>query len=117
MNLFGNLGGFETINKILTEAKMVDDIEKEKDGVDISMMGMLAQCITLPYVVFHRKFVKENGLVIYEAVKERLLKASDKSMRDVRKQQVDSILSSVDNLCGRFMEKVNRKKAAEELKL
>ena len=43
MNLFGNLGGFATIIKLLTEAEMVDNSEKDKDGgLDVSMMGMLA---------------------------------------------------------------------------
>jgi hypothetical protein len=62
MNLFGNLGGFDTILKLLTEAEMVDDSEKDKEGLDVAMMGMLAQCITLPYVVFHKKFIKDNGV-------------------------------------------------------
>jgi len=118
MNLFGNLGGFACILKLITEAEMVtDSSEKDKEGLDVSMMGMLAQCITLPHAVFHRKFIKENGVKIAEAVKERLLKASDKSLRDIRKQQIDSILNSVDNICGRFMEKPARKKNHEQLKL
>jgi hypothetical protein len=95
MNLFGNLGGFATIMKVITEALMATDGDKDKESeeksksagsIDVSMMGMLAQCITLPYVVYHKKFIKENGAGIFEAVKERLLNASDKSLRDIRKQ-------------------------------
>lgn len=117
MNLFGNLGGFDIVLKLLTEAEMIDPTDKDKEGLDISMFGIFASCVTLPHAVFHKKFISEHGKSIAEAVKQRLLKASDKSLRDIRKQQIDSILASVDNICGRFMEKKARKKDFEQLKL
>lgn len=51
------------------------------------------------------------------AIRSRLLSASDKSLRDIRKDQTDAILKSVDNISRRFLTKEERDKQSEVLKL
>ena len=49
INVFGNLGGFDTILELLQTGK--------EDEINITVMGCLAQIISLPHPVFHRAFI------------------------------------------------------------
>jgi hypothetical protein len=52
-------------------------------------MGNLATLISLPANIYHREVMNDFGARIVESIKARLLGASDKSIRDVRKEQID----------------------------
>ena len=80
-------------------------------------MGALAQIAAMPFLVFHRKFIEEFGARIAQAVQKQLLSASDKSLRDVRKEQIDVILKAIADISKRFLESGEREKQAEVLKL
>jgi hypothetical protein len=71
----------------------------------------------LPAVVLHKDVVAEFGERVATAIRKRLLSASDKSLRDIRKEQVDAILKSVENISRRFLSKEEREKQSEVLKL
>lgn len=80
-------------------------------------MGALAQILTLPCPIFHKKFIQEKGKQIAEVIKQRLLSQSDAAMRDVKKDQIDSIIKSVDSINRRFMSKEERDRDAEIFRL
>lgn len=80
-------------------------------------MGCLAQILTLPFPVYHKTFIDQNGATIASAIKDRLLMTSDQSLRDVRKEQVDAIIKSVDNISRRFLVRDEREKQSEVLRL
>jgi hypothetical protein len=61
-------------------------------------MGILSSCLTQPHLVYHKQFIQDFGSNIANNVTSRLLTASDKSLREVRKEQIDGILRSVENL-------------------
>jgi hypothetical protein len=73
-------------------------------------MGCLAQILTMPYSVFHKDFIAEKGAQISKSIQHRLLSSSDQSLRNVRKEQVDAIIKSVDQISRRFMVKEERDK-------
>jgi len=73
-------------------------------------MGCLAQILTLPYPVFHKNFIKEKGQLISDTIKNRLLITTDQALRDVRKEQVDAIIKSVESISRRFLNKEDREK-------
>lgn len=56
-------------------------------------------------------------MVIADAIKHRLLVTSDQALRDVRKEQVDGIIRSVESISRRFMKKEAREKQTEVLRL
>lgn len=112
INLFGNAGGFETVIDLLENADVA-----ENSSLNISVLGCLAQIVTLPAVVLHKDVVAEFGERVATAIRKRLLSASDKSLRDIRKEQVDAILKSVENISRRFLSKEEREKQSEVLKL
>lgn len=73
--------------------------------------------MTLPSVVLHKDVIQEFGQRIAQSIRNRLLSASDKSLRDIRKDQIDAILKSVENVSRRFLTKEDREKQSEVLKL
>lgn len=111
INIFGNEGGFHTIINLLKDGS------KETEGLNIQIMGCLAQIVTLPYAVLHKKFIEEQGPGIAQAIKDRLINTNDKALRDVRKEQVDAIIRSIDNISKRFLKKEERTKQTEVLRL
>ena len=53
-----------------------------------------------------------------DAIKNRLLSASDKALRDVRKEQIDAIIKAIENIAKRFIKKKDdREKITEVIKL
>lgn len=112
MNMFGNMGGFEMIVDTLENGKVDDN-----GDLNIAVMSVLAQIISLPYPIYHKAFIAEYGQRIAAAIKMRLLSASDKSLRDVRKQQIDGIIKAIDSISKRFLDKEERDKQSEIMKL
>lgn len=94
-----------------------EEISEKPDKMTISTFAALASCITAPYPVYHKKFVTEVGERIAKVVKERLLAAPDKAIRDVRKEEIDSMLKGIDNIQKRFMDKKDRERDFEIMKL
>jgi len=67
--------------------------------------------------VYHKWFVGEYGVRIKEAITKRLLTTSDVSLRDVRKEQMEAVIKSVENISKRFLVKEDREKQIEVIKL
>jgi hypothetical protein len=101
LNIFGNMGGFNKIIEVIGD----DESEKKYENMDINVIGCLAQIVTQPYMVFHKKFVHEHGQKIIDVIKNRLILAPDQALRDVRKEQIDGIIKSVENISRRFLSK------------
>jgi|LauGreDrversion4_2_1035121.scaffolds.fasta_scaffold16843_4 hypothetical protein len=80
-------------------------------------MGCLVQILTLPYVCFHKKFIERKGKQICATIKSRLVNTPDQALRDVRKEQIDAIIKSIDSISRRFLTKDERDKQSELLKL
>lgn len=90
----------------------------EKEGeLTIKIIGCLAQIITNPFPVYHKWFIGEFGQRIKDAIAKRLLTTSDQSLRDVRKEQIDSVIKAMENISKRFLNKDTREKEIEVTKL
>lgn len=57
--MFGNALGFEMVIDVLENANLL-----ENGSITISVMGCLAQIVTLPSSVLHKDFIKEYGVRI-----------------------------------------------------
>lgn len=56
IDLFGNSGCFDHILDLLSNAKLMESCD-DGSAVDVSTMGLLSKCITLPHTVFHKSFI------------------------------------------------------------
>ena len=97
INFFGNNGGFDALIEVLEKAEM-------NDTLTIQVMGALATQISLPANLYHKDFMTQYGARICDSIKARLIGASDKSLRDVRKEQIDIILKAVGNVQMRILD-------------
>ena len=110
INYFGNEGGFEKIIEVLENGEMNDEL-------NIQVMGNLATLIALPANIYHKAFMEEFGARIANSIKARLLGSSDKTLRDVRKEQIDTILKAIGGVQARIMDKEASTKELEIFKL
>ena len=110
MNYFGNNKGLEMVLDVLENAKM-------DDTLNIQVMGNLATLIALPANIYHRTVMDDFGARIVNSIKARLLGASDKSIRDVRKEQIDTIMKAAGSIQARISDKTQAAKELEVFRL
>jgi len=116
MNVFGNLGGFDLILDLVKNAPVVEQAKTELE-LDTMKIGALSQCLTMPNLVFHKDFITKNGEAIIESVKSRFVSATDKSLKDVSKEQIDAIIKNAESLQKRWKSQTEREQWSEELRL
>jgi hypothetical protein len=85
--------------------------------MDLNILANLIYCVSYPYLTYHKEFVKEYGPNFVELCIQRLRDAPEKSLRDVRREKIESIIKSIDNFQRRLITKDEREKQTEILKL
>lgn len=93
------------------------DAEQKHQNLDINVIGCLAQILTQPYLVYHKKFIAQNAMKIAEMIKARLISAPEKALKNVRKENVDAIIKSIENITLRHLDKAEREQQSEILRL
>ena len=68
-------------------------------------MANLMHCIATPILVYHKDFVAEYIPQFVELCKKRLKQAPEKSLRDVRREKIDSLIKSIDSMNRRLLSK------------
>jgi hypothetical protein len=109
INLFGNLGGFEAIMNALQKQDN-DEENKENPAFDLNILATIIQCVSYPFLIYHKDFMSEYGPKFVELCIKRLREAPEKSLRDVRREKIESIIKSIDNLQRRLIPKDEREK-------
>ena len=80
-------------------------------------MADLLYCVSSPCIIYHKDFINEYGPKFVQLAKKRLREAPEKSLRDVRREKIELIIKSIDNLQRRLLPKEEREKETEILKL
>jgi ubiquitin carboxyl-terminal hydrolase 34 len=81
------------------------------------VLAILLSLLSLPARVYHKSVIAEYAPKLIAVSKARLLNAPAKALRDVRREHIDAIVQAVDNLSRRVVEKGEREKQIEILKL
>lgn len=110
---FCHHGGLETILSVIADTETTD----KPDGYNLCVMAILISLISLPSLIYHKTVIAEYGPKLIEAAKKRLLSAPDKALRDVRREHIEAIIKAVDLLSRRILERAEREKDNEILKL
>jgi hypothetical protein len=61
-------------------------------------MANLMHCVSTPCLIYHKDFIQEYGPKFVETCKRRLKEAPDQSLRDIRREKIESIIKSIDSL-------------------
>jgi len=69
-----------------------------EDSLDLNIMSILMQCISIPHMIYHKDFLHEYGPKFVQTCKQRLKDTPEKSLRDVRREKIDAIVKSIDNI-------------------
>jgi ubiquitin carboxyl-terminal hydrolase 34 len=68
-------------------------------------------------LIYHKEFITEYGPKFVELCRRRLKDAPEKSLRDVRREKIEAIIKSIDNLQRRLLSKDQRERETEVLRL
>ena len=61
LNLFGELKGFDLI---------LDYLQRPQDKIEINMFAILLQCVSTPYGLYHKEFIKTFGVSVVKVAKD-----------------------------------------------
>lgn len=106
VNEFGNWGGYDQILRLL---------DNEKVGFE--MISALMKILGHNWVIFHKDFIGEYGVKFTKSAENRIKNGTDEQLRNVKKDRTETVISAIDNLKRRFVDKAQREKEGERLKL
>lgn len=118
-NLFGNEGGFDLVLSTITrdETELNADLPEGSVPMNLNILGMIIHNMSIPYQIYSKHFITAYGPTFVSAVLNRLRSAPEKSLRDVRRERIESIIKSIDNFNRRLIAKEERERQTETLKL
>ncbi len=67
--------------------------------------------------MYHKDFISEYGPKFVDVCTRALREAPEKSLRDMRRERIESIIKSIDNFQRRVISKDEREKMTEVIKL
>ena len=71
--------------------------QQQNEGVSLNLIGSIIQCISYPYLIYHKEFIQEYGPRFVDICVKALRGAPEKSLRDVRREKIELIIKSIDN--------------------
>lgn len=116
INLFGNEGGFDLVLECLKQDESTPP-KIEGFPMNLNIVGILVSNLSNPYAIYHKEFITEYAPKFVEICVQKLRAAPEKSLRDVRRERIESIIKSIDNFQRRLITKEEREKQTEVLKL
>lgn len=69
------------------------------------------------WMIFHKEFISEYGVKFTKSAESRIKNATDDQLRNVKKERTEVVITAIDSLKRRFMDKNEREKESERLKL
>ena len=113
LNLFCHKGGLDLVLSIIENGEPSD----KPNGFSLWVLAILLSLASLPAQVFHKQVIADYAPKLIECGKRRLLQAPDRALRDVRREAIEGIVKAVDSLGRRLIDKGEREKQTEILKL
>lgn len=113
VSTFCQQGGLDTILSVIEDSEATD----RPHGYNLCVLAILLSLVSLPSAVYHKSVIAEYAPKLIAVGKKRLLSAPDRALRDVRREHIEAIVKAVDNLSRRLVEKADRDKQSEILKL
>ena len=83
--------------------------------MDINLVSMIVTALSNPYQMYHKEFITEYGPKFVDVCTRALKEAPEKSLRDVRREKIESVIKSIDNFQRRSINKDEREKITEVL--
>lgn len=113
VSAFCHRGGLDSILSIIETSEATEKAE----GFNLCVLAILLSLVSLPAAVYHKAVIAEYAPKLIAASTRRLLSAPGRALRDVRREHIEAIVKAVESLSRRVVEKAEREKQMEILKL
>lgn len=114
MNIFGNAGGFDVVLQALNRCEGLAAQESEQqtsvevpaevaagglfsNKMDVNLLSIIVTALSNPYQMYHKDFIAEYGPKFVDVCTRALREAPEKSLRDMRRERIESVIKSIDN--------------------
>ena len=108
LNLFGKLGGYD---------KMLERMNDKENPIEFELLAHYMESIGKVYPMYHREFVSKFCVDVKNAVQNSILNAPEASIRNVRKERIESIVSRLNDILKRAYTYDEREQEIEHLNL
>jgi len=108
LNLFGKLGGYD---------QMLEKMSDTKEPISFELLSHYMECLGKVFPFYHRDFVAKFASDVKDAVHHAILNAPEASIRNVRKERIESIVTRLNDLLKRIMSYSNRDQEIESLNM
>ena len=108
INLFGRQGGFDKILEKLTD---------KENPIDLDLLAYYMECLGRIYPMYHRDFISKFAVDIKDAVQNSILNAPEASIRNIRKEKIEQIVTRLGDLLKRVYSFSERDQTLERLNL
>jgi hypothetical protein len=108
LNLFGELGGYD---------KILQRMSDEKEPISFELLSFYMECLGKVFPMYHRDFIASFSFDVKKAVHHAILNAPEASIRNVRKERIESIVTRLNDLLKRVMNFNKREHEIEQLNM
>lgn len=85
--------------------------------MDLNLVSIIVTALSYPYQMYHKDFIAEYSPKFVDVCTRALKEAPEKSLRDVRRERIESVIKCIDNFQRRTMGRDEREKMTEVIKL
>lgn len=108
INYFGKSGGFEHI---------LEKICDKDNPVNLDLLAHYMECLGRMFPMYHRDFIAKFAPAVKEGVLNAIFNAPEDSIRNIRKEKIEQIVTKLGDILKRIMPYEERTKVLEELNL
>jgi hypothetical protein len=108
MNIFGRLGGFD---------KILEKMSNKDDPIDFTLLSHYMDSIGKVFPMYHRDFIIKFAEDVKNAVQTSILNAPEASIRNVRREKIEGIVSKLNDILRRVYGYEVRDREIEHLNL
>ena len=108
INLFGSQGGFDQI---------LEKICDKKNPINLDLLAYYMECLGRIYPMYHKDFIAQFAPAIKEGVLNAIFNAPEDSIRNIRKEKIEQIVTRLGDVLKRIMTFEEREKTLERLNL
>ena len=101
-------GGFDTI---------LSKINDKENPIDLELLAYYMECLGRIFPMYHRDFIAKFALDIKEGVLNAIFNAPEDSIRNIRKEKIEQIVTRLGDVLKRIMSFEERDRTLEKLNL
>ena len=108
INMFGEQGGFDQIISRITD---------KENPINLELLAYYMECLGRIYPMYHRDFISDLAPKVKDGVLNAIFNAPEESIRNIKKEKVEQIVTRLGDILKRIMSFDERDKTLDKLNL